>query len=228
MKFDLTLVPAGITAKQLRGFLRAYRHVGWPAKDDPKPDPRRISRSDVAEWFGKRGLAEALVEKGLLEETGDGQYRVTELGNRLAPQLLLPRINRAKADQIVAGLLDRVSSINSDVEEVAYVDEVIAFGSYITDSNDLGDIDLVVYRGHYSMSHQEYCRRSEALRVRAAKVKKLFRDPYYWNEQDDFEKRLRNRCPYLSFHPEHDLKDNPRKVIFKSSIKAGNEPRWAI
>ena len=54
MKFDLTRVPAGITAKQLRGFLRAYRDVGWPAEDYSRPDSRRIGRSDIAEWFGKR------------------------------------------------------------------------------------------------------------------------------------------------------------------------------
>jgi len=68
----------------------------------------------------------------------------------------------------------------------------------------------------------------EALRIQATKVNKLFRDPYYWDEQDDFRKRLRNRCPYLSFHPESDLKDNPRKVIFESPIESGNEPRWAV
>jgi predicted nucleotidyltransferase len=228
MKFDLRCVPAGIPARALRGFLRAYRHVGWPANDYPKPDPRRISRSDVAEWFGKRGLAEALVEKGLLEETSRGQYRVTEFGNRLAPQLLLPRLNRAKADWIVADFLDRVAKINNDAEQINCVVEVVAFGSYISDTNDLGDIDLVVYRHRKPMSLEEYGQRSEALRIQATKVNKLFRDPYYWDEQDDFRKRLRNRCPYLSFHPESDLKDNPRKVIFESPIESGNEPRWAV
>ncbi len=106
--------------------------------------------------------------------------------------------------------------------------EVVAFGSYISDTNDLGDIDLVVYRHRKPMSLEEYGQRSEALRIQATKVNKLFRDPYYWDEQDDFRKRLRNRCPYLSFHPESDLKDNPRKVIFESPIESGNEPRWAV
>ena len=72
MKFDLTHVPAGVTPKMLRGFLRAYRRVGWPAADYLKPDPRRISRGDVREWF-RRNLADELVEKGLLEETDPGK-----------------------------------------------------------------------------------------------------------------------------------------------------------
>lgn len=229
MKFDLSRVPAGVTPKVLRGFLRAYRHVGWPAEDYPKPDPRRISCSDIRQWF-KRDLADVLVEKGLLEQTDSGQYRVTELGNRLAPQLLLPRLNRAKADRIVADFLDRVTKINADAEQINYVAEVVAFGSYTDDTDDLGDIDLVVYRGRKPMSLEEYRRRSEVLRIQAAKANKLFRDPYYWDEQRDFRKRLLNRCPYLSFHPESDLlqKADKCQTIFKSPVEPANEPRRAI
>jgi hypothetical protein len=40
----------------------------------------------------------------------------------------------------------RVAKINNDAEQINCVVEVVAFGSYISDTNDLGDIDLVVYR----------------------------------------------------------------------------------
>jgi hypothetical protein len=212
LKFDLTCVPLGVKAKDLRAFLRAYRFVGWPVVDYPKPDPRRISRNEITEWF-ECNLADALVEKGLLEQTGLDEYRVTKLGNRLAPQSLSPRINRAKADQIVADLLDRIGKMNDDATEIYYVSKVLAFGSYIRNTDDLGDIDLVVYKGVKRLSHEEFEQRSHALRIKAAKINKRLSDPYFWDPRADFFKRVRNRSQYLSFHPEHDVKGQRRKVI---------------
>jgi predicted nucleotidyltransferase len=224
MKFDYTLVPAGIAAKNLRAFLRKYRHVGWKAVDEPPdaPDPPyRIERVEITKWF-ERDLADALVEKELLEETSPAQYRVTELGNRLAPQSLAPRITREKADKIVTDFLERVRKVNADPEAVRYVIKVIAFGSYIRDTDDLGDIDLVVMTAPRAMSREERRRRFAALKAKFGED--------HW-PGTDLKKRLRNRNRYLSFHPELDLRDgDDRRVIFKAPIEGapGSYAIWAI
>lgn len=229
MRFDPAHIPTATTAKVVRSFLRAYRHVGWPAEDYPRPDPRRVSRDDVRQWFGC-DLTDALLGKGLLEQAeAVDAYRVTALGNRLAPQSLLPRLRRAKADRIVAEFLDRVAEVNASDEQIHYVAEVVAFGSYIGDAGDLGDIDLVVYRSRRPMSLEEYRRRSEVLRIQAAKTNKLFHDPYHWDEQAAFRRLLLDRSPYLSFHPESDLrKAGERRTIYRLPPMPADETRWAV
>src|SRR5262249_7525866 len=57
---------------------------------------------------------------------------------------LVPRITRAKADAIVANMLARARVINADTNLLFQIDRIIAFGSFITDAEELGDIDLVV------------------------------------------------------------------------------------
>ena len=53
-----------------------------------------------------------------------------------------PRINRAKADKIFADFVKRVDEVNADRAFLHWIAEVRAFGSYVTDTVDLGDLDL--------------------------------------------------------------------------------------
>jgi hypothetical protein len=50
----------------------------------------------------------------------------------------------AKAEQIVRDLLVRVKEVNAHDEFTHFVEEVRAFGSYITASPDVADIDLAI------------------------------------------------------------------------------------
>jgi hypothetical protein len=56
----------------------------------------------------------------------------------------LKPIPRAKADHIVSDLLARVTNINARDDLTHFVGEVPAFGSYITASPDVADIDLAI------------------------------------------------------------------------------------
>ena len=68
-------------------------------------------------------------------------------GRQLAAANLTKRFSRAKADQEVADLIERANQINARDELVFYVHKIHAFGSYLTDIADVGDIDLVVELG---------------------------------------------------------------------------------
>ena len=57
---------------------------------------------------------------------------------------MLPRINRAKADALLKGAIDRAAIINSQPENLYWLTEVWVFGSHLTDTDDLGALDLVV------------------------------------------------------------------------------------
>ena len=90
-------------------------------------------------------LAEGYLEPHEPEHKFDkAKYQTSEKGRRLAAANLTPRFDRAKADNEVAALIARANEINTRDELVFFVHKITVFGSYLTDSNELGDIDLVV------------------------------------------------------------------------------------
>jgi hypothetical protein len=90
-------------------------------------------------------LAEGYLEPHEPEHKFDkAKYQASEKGRRLAAANLSPRFDRVRADNEVAALIARANEINTRDELVFFVHKITAFGSYLTDNNDLGDIDLVV------------------------------------------------------------------------------------
>ena len=57
---------------------------------------------------------------------------------------LVPRINRAKAEKLLADFLRSVEEVNAHPDLLHWVTEVRVFGSYLTNSDDLGDIDIAI------------------------------------------------------------------------------------
>jgi len=121
---------------------------------------RDTDRKDICKIWGfkftpvkaaeaKRVFA-ALLAEGYLEpnepehEFDKAKYQTSKKGRRLAAANLTKRFERSKADNEVAALIARANEINARDELVCFVHKITAFGSYLTDSNDLGDIDLVV------------------------------------------------------------------------------------
>jgi hypothetical protein len=90
-------------------------------------------------------LAEGYIEpRDQKQEFDDRKYQASEKGVRLASTNLTKRFDRDKADSEVAAVITRANEINRRDELVFFVHKITVFGSYLTDSNDLGDIDLVV------------------------------------------------------------------------------------
>jgi len=54
----------------------------------------------------------------------------------------VPRINRAKAEKLLADFLQSVEEVNAHPDLPHWVTEVRVFGSYLNDSDNLGEIDL--------------------------------------------------------------------------------------
>ncbi|MEH2527639.1 MULTISPECIES: hypothetical protein [unclassified Bradyrhizobium] len=90
-------------------------------------------------------LAEGYLEPHEPEHKFDkAKYQTSQKGRQVAAANLTKRFDRAKADAEVAALIARANEINKRDELVFFVHKITAFGSYLTNSNDLGDIDLVV------------------------------------------------------------------------------------
>jgi hypothetical protein len=93
-------------------------------------------------------LAEGYLEPNEPEHEHDkGKYRTSQKGRRLAAANLTKRFDRGKADKEIAALIARANEINTRDELVFFVHKITAFGSCLTDSDDFGDIDLVVELG---------------------------------------------------------------------------------
>jgi hypothetical protein len=95
-----------------------------------------------------RALVEQLLKDGMIERFSDcrGQvaYQPTSKGNAMRATRSAPRLNRAKADKLLANFLRSVEEVNARPDLLHWVTEVRVFGSYLTNSDDLGEIDLAI------------------------------------------------------------------------------------
>src|SRR6476659_10252479 len=98
-----------------------------------------------------RALVEQLLKDGMIEANarfsdcrGQVAYQPTSKGNAMRLARLAPRLNRAKADKLLADFLRSVEEVNTRPDLLHWVTEVRVFGSYLTNSDDLREIDLAI------------------------------------------------------------------------------------
>jgi hypothetical protein len=176
---------AGLPVKRVRELLRFIGDRAYV----PEVIAERFFRDDDVE--GARHILSALVAEGLLENERD-RYWVTEQGRRLRVASFLPRINRAKADRVISGLLDRAAAINADDKRDFRIAAIFVFGSYLTDSDDLGDVDIAV----------EFEYRQRGVREREAWKALQGRDRYLHHGAGDGEASLVEMgVPYRKIFP---------------------------
>jgi len=92
----------------------------------------------------------AFVDSGYIEHLPDdywpdGSWTTTISGNALAMASFGKPISRATAERLLAEVLERVRSYNSDPAKALTVTQLVVFGSYLDPSADsLGDLDLAM------------------------------------------------------------------------------------
>src|SRR6266849_3266194 len=149
LNLDRTTVIAGLPIKTVRDAVReTKRHdgndCGWTV--EKLATYMKIS-STHAEW-----LCEALVEQGVLERKPQPDtrwhrrgmyYSVSETGTRFINATMLKRIDRAKVNKLIAGLLERVKKINANNNLCHFINEIRLFGSAMDGkAESFGDIDI--------------------------------------------------------------------------------------
>ena len=128
-----------------------YKKNGEWTNSSPNVHPligvNRISDQATA----ARALVEQLLKDGMIELNarfsdcrGHVAYQPTSKGNAMRSARLVPRLNRAKADKLLADFLRSVEEVNAHPDLLHWVTEVRVFGSYLTNSDDLGEIDLAI------------------------------------------------------------------------------------
>src|SRR6476646_8146404 len=98
-----------------------------------------------------RALVEQLLKDGMIELNArfsdcreQVAYQPTIKSNASRATHLVPRINRAKAEKLLADFLQCVEEVNAHPDLLHWVIEVRVFGSYLTNSDDLAEIDLAI------------------------------------------------------------------------------------
>lgn len=156
-----------------------------------------------------------LIEEGYIEASSDNYFENTVKGNALAMAKFIKPISRQDGKKIVADLISRAEKINDDQYYVIYIDEIHAFGSFITDSEDLGDIDL-----YFISSLKEIYTHDQVTKIGNERAP----ESYDWISAmlyaRDIEPKqfLKNKNKYINFHSESEVKDTLKtksKLIWK-------------
>lgn len=140
MRIDPKTTIAGQPAVRVRDFLR--RHSGsWGLlrlREQLKID------EVAAQRLVKALLRQRLIQKDSRSKDEGPYWRMTLAGSTFRLATAAKPVRREIAEAAVAAFLQRVRAVNSDPRFLYRVVEVDAFGSYLTDAKQLGDVDLAV------------------------------------------------------------------------------------
>ncbi len=155
------------------------------------------------------------------ESDEENRWCVTTKGSALAGASAQKPIKRKTAERLIQQFLEQVEGINQSKEYAFRVTKVVAFGSYVSDSPDLGDIDLAitlepVYNDQEKQRAIDNERREKA--IEAGRYFKNLFERVAW-PQIEIWRILKNRSPYISLHsPEVEkeiLETTPTKVLYE-------------
>jgi len=135
------------------------------------------------------------------EDSHVPRYELAMKGRALAMASAKP-IRRSTAERLVSELLKRVADVNSDPHFLFWIEEVLVFGSFLTPTEMLGDVDLGLTYMRRTNDPEEFDKlRKERVKEAQAAGRHFprFFDRVSWPMRE-VELTLRNRCGSLSLH----------------------------
>ena len=146
-----------------------------------------------------------LNDLGFLEKSADEVpiiYINTLKGNALANVKAVSSISNVKAEKIFSDFLDRVNEVNQNSKYLFKVTKVVLFGSYITDSPTVNDIDIafeIIRKDEdgdiFMAKHQKKVKEA----IVNGKKFKTFIDELGYSETEVIQ-FLKSKSHYLSLH----------------------------
>lgn len=114
-------------------------------QDDHSPEIRRIYgglKKELDRQYPR--IRQLLVTEGFIEVDEDFDIALTDRGHSLRMQKLMKPITRAKAESLIEEISRRAQAINNDPDSTHGVQSVHVYGSYLTEKEQLGDLDIAV------------------------------------------------------------------------------------
>jgi len=130
----------GYPALKMRDFLWKYQLTG--ITEETIQTSLDLNPIDASDFLSK------LVDQGLIKEShrhnGYTLFDLTDCGVRLANASAAKPIHRRTAERILSEFMERVHAVNATPEYLYRVDGVILFGSFLSDVEQLGDVNVAV------------------------------------------------------------------------------------
>jgi len=190
MKLDRNSSIAGLPAVTVRDVLRYLGRLSMAVEGFAHR--LGIDRAKAETWIAD------MVKLGWLEPGDYGDdFRVTAKGAGLATAMFIKRISRAKADEIVRDMLDRADGINANPDYVYRIADISAFGSYVTDAPELGDLDLVVTLA-FKKEKGGIVEANMARAAASGRQSLSYFERQYFGEIE-VQRALKARSPYITF-----------------------------
>jgi hypothetical protein len=123
-------------------------------------------------------------------------------GNALAHATAAPPISRANAERQLKDFLARVETVNGDESLPHRVGKVVLFGSYLSNQESVGDIDLAIRLERRAVFADQWPEAILARADAAARQGRRFRgflDRLAWAE-NEVKRYLRGGKRFLSLH----------------------------
>lgn len=269
MKVDWDQSVAGLSLVEIRNLLRyvarsdkIFTEKSVAIRLGPKQNDWTLTSEEVEAGKRKakiqaRRLMVALAASGILKEPNgekirifgperDPGYGLTPAGFGLLRAKKTKRITREAANNAVEQLRKAIFRINSDPFLMYDVEKICIYGSYLTETEDLGDVDVGYRLRRRWADDEEYQRMKEAFELiyePPESQRDVYDYQYHWRENVVL-KMLRPKaciqltemeyvedlgCPMIEIHPrECSIAAKNDYVFDRGEIRLVEDNGWAL
>lgn len=184
---------AGVPMTRLRKVLRDSPTTGWAT--NYLQTSLKVSRSRA------NAVAAALLEGEFIVAVDTARrgrlFRTTTKGLALGAATASTPIHRRTAERLLEQFMERVRIVNADGNYLYTVKTIVLFGSYLSERDDLGDIDIAFALKQRSIA--DWGAAANELRQRAQEAGRRFRSNLEWIGWPELEvvRYLRSRSRSL-------------------------------
>lgn len=201
----------GIEAKKLRD---VFRKCPWGNMDiEFFREELKLTKK------ASKQILDQMLKQGYLgkKKNEDGYLELLTKANAIRNTKFIKPITREIAVKYVDELIEKSKQMNADDYYIMCVDEIYAFGSYITDSIDCQDIDLaVILKKKRDLSFDETVK----INYSRAPYGRTIVEQASWATDIEPMKFLKGKNRYYSFHEKKDAEnasDGNLKLIWKKN-----------
>lgn len=218
MNIDSKSTVCGLPALELRKLLLSIKSLSFDLKIIGN---KLKSNSKKAQVIIDNLLVSGYIEKDMERKAKIQRYIITLKGSAFALASAAKPYKRVTVDKAYKAFRERVDEINSSDLFLHEVTKVTIFGSYLSNSNYLGDLDLVVEIDRKISDHREFNLKQAALIQDAInsgiKIQDYTHELYF--SELKTRKYLKNGSPILSVHDAYDgiLKIADHKVVYQKT-----------
>jgi DNA-binding MarR family transcriptional regulator len=161
--------------------------------------------------------------------SGDVHVVLTDKGKELRRCTAAKPVFRKTADRLLREFMTRVAEINASDEYLMSVARVVIFGSYLTDRDPIGDLDIAVYlekRWESGMGSDRYNELIYGHFEKSGRTIKRITDPQVW-PSEQVNLCLKNRTRTISIQPWGSFLTMPKSPNFQYRVLLGDSEQIA-